>query len=203
MKHVRPYLLACSLVLGSTPVRGLARKNPAALKRGSSPGAAPRDGRRDFDPLLGAWKYHLKRLQHPLSGSNDWIEFEGTGACVKVWDGRAQLDQIEVDGPAGHIEGLTLRTYDPGSRQWSLYWANSRDGRVVPPQIGEFKSGRGEFYAQDAFNGRSILCRYVWTNLDTGTPHFEQSFSEDGGKTWEVNWITDQTRVGDGAGASK
>ena len=195
MSHVRPHLLAFGLVLALTPLRGLARQNPGAPKTAPRPAAVARDGQHDFDPLVGAWKYHLKRLQHPLSGSNDWIEFEGSGVCFKVWDGRAELDTIEVDGPSGHIEGLTLRTYNPATHQWSLYWANSKDGTVVPPQIGEFKDGRGEFYAQDTFNGRSILCRYVWTNLNTTTPHFEQSFSEDGGRTWEVNWITDQTRV--------
>jgi hypothetical protein len=102
-----------------------------------------------------------------------------------------------MDGSTGHLEGLTLRTYNPETHQWSLYWANSKDGKVVPPQVGEFKNGRGEFYAEDTFNGRSIFVRFVWTNMTTATPHFEQSFSEDGGKTWEVNWITDQTRIKD------
>jgi hypothetical protein len=159
--------------------------------------AAPteRDGQRDFDPLVGAWKFHLKRRMHPLTGSTAWVEFDGTGNCYKVWDGRAELDTVELDGPTGHIEGLTLRTYNPQSHQWSLYWANSKDGTVVPPQIGEFRNGRGEFYAMDTLDGKSILVRYVWTAMTTNSPHFEQSFSDDGGKTWEVNWITDQTRV--------
>src|SRR6202453_3546158 len=157
--------------------------------------ATERDGQHDFDPLVGMWKFHLKRRLHPLTGSTTWVEFDGTGTCSKVWDGRAELDTVELDGPAGHIEGLTLRTYNPQSHQWSLYWANSKDGTVVLPQIGQFKDGRGEFYAMDTFNGKSILVRYVWTAMTTNSPHFEQSFSEDGGKTWEVNWITDQTRV--------
>ena len=102
-----------------------------------------------------------------------------------------------VDGPTGHIEGLTLRTYNPETHEWSLYWANSKDGKVVVPQIGTFSNGRGEFYAQDTLNGKSIFVRFLWTNMTTSTPHFEQSFSDDGGKTWEVNWITDQTRIRD------
>jgi hypothetical protein len=85
--------------------------------------------------------------------------------------------------------------FNPQSQQWSLYWANSRDGLLVVPQIGEVKNGQGEFYAQDMLDGKSILIRFIWTNMTTSTPHFEQSFSNDGGKTWEVNWITDQTRV--------
>lgn len=166
------------------------------------PSAEPRDGQHDFDPLIGKWKYHLKRRVHPLTGSNAWVEGEGTGACFKVWEGGAQLDTIEVDGPTGHIEGLTLRTYNPQAHQWRLFWANRKNGTLDPPQIGEFKDGRGEFFAQDTINGRTILIRYVWTGLTTQSPHFEQSFSDDGGKTWEVNWITDQTRVEDQANAA-
>jgi hypothetical protein len=183
-KGIRTYLAACSLVAALQPVQGFAQAAPTE-----------RDGQHDFDPLLGAWKFHLKRRMHPLTGSATWVEFDGTGTCYKVWDGRAELDTVELDGPTGHIEGLTLRTYNPQSHQWSLYWANSKDGTVVLPQIGQFKDGRGEFYAMDTLNGKSILVRYAWTDMTTNSPHFEQSFSDDGGKTWEVNWITDQTRV--------
>ncbi|HEY3743954.1 MAG TPA: hypothetical protein VGL53_29120, partial [Bryobacteraceae bacterium] len=133
-----------------------------------------RDGQHDFDPLLGSWKFHLKRRLHPLTGSNQWVEYDGTGVCSKVWDGRADLDTVELNGPGGHIEGLTLRLYDPVAHQWGLYWANSKDGKMVAPQLGEFKDGRGEFYAQDTLDGKIIFVRFVWTNLNTGTPHFEQ-----------------------------
>ena len=98
---------------------------------------------------------------------------------------------------------LTLRTYNPQSHQWRLYWANSKDGIVVPAQIGQFRNGVGEFYGQDTLNDKAILIRFVWTNTTTNTPHFEQSFSDDGGKTWEVNWITDQTRVNDESGKTR
>jgi hypothetical protein len=153
------------------------------------------DGAHDFDFELGTWKIHLKRRLQPLSGSNTWVEFDGTSVTRQVWQGRSQIEQFETDSPSGHIEGLTLRLYNPDTRQWSLYWANSKDGILVVPQIGQFKNGQGEFYAQDMLRGRSILVRFIWSNTRTNVPHFEQSFSEDGGKTWEVNWITDQTRI--------
>jgi hypothetical protein len=155
------------------------------------------DGAHDFDPLFGNFNYHLHRLVHPLSASSDWTDLTGTGACYRVWDGRAQLDTIEVDGSSGHIEGLTLRLYDPTSHQWRLYWANSRIGRLDPPQIGDFHDGHGDFYTTDTINGKTILVRYDWSRMTSGTPHFEQAFSSDGGKNWEVNWITEQTRTGD------
>ncbi len=162
-----------------------------------------RDGQHDFDALIGSWKFHLKRRLDPLTGSNTWVEFEGTGVCYKIWDGRSQFDTVELDSPTGHIEGLTVRLYNPQSHQWRLYWANSKIGLMDPPQVGEFKNGIGDFYAQDTINGRTILVRFNWSRMDTNSPHFEQSFSDDGGKTWEVNWITDQTRVADASEAAR
>ncbi len=197
VKHIRAYLMLCSLVVILQPIPGIAQQSSGTPGTSIQHTPAERDGQHDFDPLIGAWKYHLKKRVNPLTGSNTWVELNGTGVCFKVWDGRAQLDTIEVDGPSGHIEGLTLRTYDPESHQWRLYWANSKNGIMDPPQVGQFKNERGEFFAQDTINGKVILIRYVWTNMTTSTPHFEQSFSDDGGKTWEVNWITDQTRIND------
>jgi len=150
-------------------------------------------GQRDFEPLLGSWNYHLKRRIKPLTGSTQWIDFTGTGDCTPLWSGRAQLDTIDVDGPTGHVEGLTLRLFNPKTHEWRLYWANRKDGLIVAPQIGQFKDGHGEFYAQDTYDDHSILVKFDWSALTSKSPHFEQSFSNDGGKNWEVNWITDQT----------
>src|ERR1700691_121247 len=163
----------------------------------NTPPETVKDGQHDFDFELGSWDIHLKRLLHPLTGSTTWVRFDGGSFTQKVWNGRSQLEEFETDGAQGHIEGLTLRLYNRQSHQWSLYWANSKDGITVAPQVGEFKNGRGEFYGQDTLNGKAILIRFVWSDATTNTPHFEQSFSTDGGKSWEVNWITDQTRVND------
>jgi hypothetical protein len=198
LKHIQAYLLVCSLVVILQPLPVLAQQNSAASTTSLQHTPSGRDGQRDFDFEIGTWKIHLKRLLHPLTGSTTWVEFDGTSVTRKVWDGRAQLEEFETDSPAaGHIEGLTLRLYDPQTHQWSLYWANSKGGPIFPPQIGEFKNGRGEFFGQDTLNGRVIFVRFVWSDTTTNSPHFEQSFSDDGGKTWEVNWITDQTRAND------
>jgi hypothetical protein len=177
---------------------GAAQTDSGASKVGSQTTTSERDGQHDFDFALGTWKAHLKRLEHPLTGSKTWVEFDGTFVARKVWDGRAIIEEVELDSPGGHIEGLTLRLYNAQTHQWSIYWANSKNGAMdTSPQVGQFKNGRGEFYGTDTLNGKLIYVRFVWTNTNTNTPHFEQSYSDDGGKTWEVNWMTDQTRISD------
>lgn len=156
---------------------------------------AQRDGQPDFDWEIGSWKTQLKRLQRPLSGSTTWVEYEGTTVVRKVLDGRANLVELKVAGPAGRIEGLSLRLYNPQARQWSLNFANVSDGMLTTPSVGEFKDGRGEFYNQDTFNGRAILVRFAITKITDDSYRFEQSFSDDFGKTWEANWIAIDTRL--------
>jgi len=205
IKHLRAYLMACSLALLLLPLQGLTRQNSDTSKTAAQQVSSQRDGQHDFDFELGTWKIHLKKLMHPLTGSTTWVEFDGSSVTRKVWDGRSQLEEFETDSPGGgHIEGLTLRLYDPQTHQWSLYWATSKSGAIGVPTIGQFKDGRGEFYDTEPAgpNGRSILVRFIWSKTDTDSPHFEQSFSDDGGKTWEVNWITDQVRVSDESGKS-
>jgi hypothetical protein len=202
VKHLGVSLMLCSLVVVLQPFQGLARQNADPAKTGSQQAVALHDGQHDFDFEIGTWKIHLKRLEHRLVGSTNWVEFDGTSVTRKVWDGRANLEEFETDSPAGgHIEGLTLRLYDPQTHQWSLYWATSKSGAMGPPTIGEFKDGRGEFFDTEPSgpNGRSILVRFIWSDITPNSAHFEQSYSNDGGKTWEVNWITDQTRVKDEA----
>jgi len=154
-----------------------------------------RDGQHDFDFEIGTWKTHLRRRLHPLTGSTTWIEMDGTTVVRKVWDGRGVLLELEADGPGGHFEGLSLRLYNPQTHQWSLNFANSNDGTMSPPTIGQFKDGRGEFYSQETLNGRAIFVRFVISEITPNSCRFEQAFSDDGGKTWEVNWIATDTRV--------
>ena len=120
-------------------------------------------------PNEPSWRYVIPAEATPQN--TDWNRFLGT-ATKRAWDPHRYF-------------------------QWRLYWDNQKVGVLDPPQVGEFKDGVGEFFAQDTIDGKTILIRFRWTNLNTATPHFEQSFSNDGGTTWEVNWITDQTRVGE------
>ena len=191
--RARPALSSVVLILMSCAT-------PAAASPASPVGKAPaarRDGQHDFDFAIGVWKTHLKRLQHPLTGSTTWVEYEGTSVIRKVWNGRANLVELEVDGPAGHLEGVSLRLYNPDAHQWSLNFANSSSGTLSVPTIGEFNDGRGELYDQESFGGRTILVRNVFMNITPTSYRFEQAFSDDGGKTWEVNWIATDTRIKD------
>ena len=156
------------------------------------------DGAHDFDFEIGTWKTHVSRLTHPLTGSKTWADYDGTTVVRKVWDGRANLVELEVSGPAGHIEALSLRLYNPEAHQWSLNFSNSSGGTLGVPTVGEFKYGRGEFFDQESLGARSILVRFVITPVSADVCHFEQAFSGDGGKTWEVNWIATDTRMPQG-----
>ena len=177
----------CSLVVILQPLQGLAQQNSAQPTQ--------RDGQHDFDFEIGAWKTHVSRRLHPLTGSTTWVEMEGVSVVRKVWNGRANLLELEADSPAGHFEGLSLRLYNPQSHQWSLTFSNSNDGTMAQPTIGEFKNGRGEFFDQETLNGKAIFVRFVISDITPSSCHFEQAFSDDGGKSWEVNWIATDTRV--------
>src|SRR3954462_5199510 len=126
---------------------GLAQQNSASGGSTSQMPAA-RDGQHDFDFMFGSWKSHIRRLQHPLTGSKSWIQMTGTKVVKKVWGGRALLEEVEANGPNGRWQGLTLFLYTPQARQWSMYFSNSDDGTIGVPTVGEFRNGRGEFYDQ-------------------------------------------------------
>lgn len=194
--HLRSRLVCLGLAVALQPLPVLAQSTSNAAKA-SVPPTPPkeRDGQRDFDFEMGTWKTHLWRRLRPLTGSTAWVEYEGTSVARKVWNGRANLLELEVDGPAGHIEGLSLRLYNPQSRQWSLNFSNSKGGTLTAPVIGEFRNGRGEFFGPDSLNERAIYVRFVISPVTPDSYRFEQSFSDDGGKTWEVNWVAIDTRV--------
>jgi hypothetical protein len=198
VKHTglsRIFLIVLIVMPGSAPMP--AQTDSGAAKAGPQSKTVERDGQHDFDFEIGSWKTHVRRLVHPLTGSATWVEYEGITVVRKIWNGRANLVELEADGPAGHFEGMNLRLYNPQSHQWSLNFANSNSGTLSQPTIGEFKNGRGEFYDQETLNGRAILVRFVISDITPDSCRFEQAFSDDGGKTWEVNWIATDTRVKD------
>ncbi|MCW4463679.1 hypothetical protein OK349_18390 [Sphingomonas sp. BT-65] len=190
MPHRLSLLLCAAALVLSSPA--LAQK--ATPTTCPTTPATERDGQKDFDWEIGSWTTHLKRLKSPLSGSTEWVEYQGTTDVRPVMGGRANLVELKVEGAAGKIEGASLRLYNPQARQWSLHFASASGGVLTPPTIGSFQDGCGEFYAQDSWSGRTILVRFVISDVTPNSARFEQAFSADGGKSWEVNWIATDTR---------
>ena len=180
-------LLACGAALAPLPFHANAQARDAA--------AEPDAQQHAFDFEVGTWKTHLRRLLRPLTGSTAWVEYEGTTVVRKVWGGRANLLELDVQGPAGRIEALSMRLYDPQTRKWSLNFASVGSPAFGEPSVGAFSNGRGEFFDQETINGKPTLVRFVISDITATSAHFEQAFSQDGGKTWEVNWIATDTRI--------
>jgi hypothetical protein len=192
----RTYFSVGALMFALYAESTLAQPSSAGAQTGSQETAKERDGQHDFDWDIGTWKTHQRRLLHPLSGSNTWVEYNGTDVVRKIWDG-ANQGLVEADGAAGHLEIFTLRLYDPKAHQWNIYFTNPTSGSMSLPVVGEFKNGRGEFFDQETYNGRTILVRFAVSDITPNSCHFEQAFSADGGRTWEPNFIVSETLVKD------
>ena len=166
----------------------------AATNATNSPAKPLRDGAHDFDFNVGVFHTHIRRVLDPLSGSPDSIELNGTVTIRKVWGGKAELEEIEADGPRGHWEGLSLFLYNPQAHQWSQSFINSQMGELSTPLVGEFHDGRGELFSQDTFKGKSILVRGVWSDIQPDSHRYTESYSDDGGQTWKVAFFADKIR---------
>jgi hypothetical protein len=173
----------------AVPLLAQTAENPANLPQ--------RDGSHDFDFLIGDWKAHVRRLPDRLNNSNVWVEYDGISNHHKLLDSNANFEQFEVTSTDKklHIKAQTLRLYNPATRQWSIYLVDLDNGTLdTPPVVGGFSGKRGEFYHQESLKGRTILVRYLWLDLSPHSARMEQSYSPDGGKTWEVNWICELSR---------
>jgi hypothetical protein len=191
MKTCKVAFLSLIVIGAMLPVLSFAQtaSNPANLPQ--------RDGAHDFDFLIGNWKAHVRRLPDRLNNSNTWVEYDGISNHKKILDSNANFEEFEVTSTDKklRIKAQTLRLYNPTSRQWTIYLVDVDNGTLgLPPVVGSFTGNRGEFFDQEDFKGRAILVRYVWLNLSPQSARMEQSFSPDGGKTWEVNWICELSR---------
>jgi hypothetical protein len=179
------------------PAMAAAPADASVVAAAGQTAAEDHDGQHDFDFLQGTWKVHLKQITNPLAGAPHWVEMDGVNTTHLIWNGKANYDEVVFDAPSGRKESMTLRLYNPQTHQWNLWWASSKDGVMeAPPMAGAFKDGRGEFYDGELFHGKAIYVRDVWSEITPNSAHFEQSFSSDGGKTWEANWIATLTRSG-------
>lgn len=149
---------------------------------------------RDFDFWMGRWKGHNRRLRARLAGCDEWDEFESKSIARSILSGTANEDVFLTDYAGGYV-GMSFRFFDPATKLWSIYWADSRfPGPLDPPVVGRFDGGVGVFEGPDTFEGRAILVRYTWSGVTTPNPRWEQALSEDGGETWETNLVSEFTR---------
>ncbi|MFF8938199.1 hypothetical protein ACF08O_26505 [Streptomyces paradoxus] len=146
----------------------------------------------DFDFFHGDWEVRHRRRTAFLAPDSDWEEFPGTSHCRPLFDGAANVD--EVDMPLLSAKGATLRLFDPVTERWSLNWASSVSGTLFPPVFGRFEGGRGEFHGDDTHDGKDVRVRFVWSGVSAASARWEQAFSVDGGDTWLTNWIMEFTR---------
>ena len=152
----------------------------------------------DFDFWFGSWDVRNRWLRRRLAGSDDWEEFDATVVARPLLGGVGNEDEFRTDHAGGFI-GMSFRFFDPERRRWSIYWADSRrPGELDPPVFGAFSGDVGVFEGDDLYKGRPILVRFTWSGITTPTPRWEQAFSDDGGRTWETNWVMDFTRAGEG-----
>ena len=185
-----------AVVLGLASILVLAPPASVATDPAPQSQTSARDGSHDFDFDFGTWQTHSSRLLHPLTGSRDWVEMDGVTVVSRIWGGRANLAEYRAVGPTGVVELLALRVYNPKSHQWSINFATPNVGVLgAVPGVGEFRNGRVDFYDQEAINGRAVLVRFSIWGVTAEEARSEQAFSADGGKTWEVNWITRYTRA--------
>lgn len=153
------------------------------------------NGMHDFDFLVGTWAVKNRRLKHRLANSHEWDRFEGTLSARLYMGGQAIIDDNVLHAPAGTFRAITLRTFNLSTRRWSIWWFDSRrPNELDPPLVGGFQDGVGAFYADDTFEGKPIRVRFIWRHT-AREAHWEQAFSPDAGRSWEVNWIMDMTRT--------
>lgn len=193
MKSSRVTLVAVLLaaVLGSLAPAHSSQDNPKKAQ------AANLKGLHDFDFLVGSWQVHHRRLKERLAGSHGWVEFEGTCTMRQLMDGRSNVDDNWLKMPEGEYRGVGLRAYDPQTGQWAIWWLDGRNpfGELDPPVKGRFEKGVGTFYSTDTLRGKKVRVRFTWSQITPTSAHWEQAFSPDGGKTWEVNWRMEFRRV--------
>ncbi|WP_149194559.1 twin-arginine translocation signal domain-containing protein [Luteimonas suaedae] len=165
-------------------------------RHGMAGGAAGRGAARDWNWLVGSWDVWHRRLKERLVGDTRWEEFPGRSVLWLAMDGLGTIDDNVVDLPGGSYRGLTLRAFDPGTGQWSIWWLDGRHPtRIDPPVVGGFEGDVGTFFGRDTFKGRPITMRFRWQDIHGVRPWWEQAFSDDGGASWEINWRNYFTRT--------
>jgi hypothetical protein len=149
----------------------------------------------DFDFYEGKWLLHNKKLKSRLNQCTEWLEFESSQEMYKILNGLGNIDNFLATFDGKPFEGMTLRLFNPLTRLWSIYWADSHQGKLDPPVMGSFENNVGHFITKDVFNGKNILVLFRWDARDPQNPIWSQAFTDDNGATWEWNWYMYMKKV--------
>jgi hypothetical protein len=150
--------------------------------------ASASSSKHDFDFFEGKWKLHNRKLKSRLSNSNEWMEFESTQEMYRVLNGIGNIDNFLATFNGEPFEGMTVRLFNPATRLWSIYWADSNTGKLDPPVVGSFENNVGHFFTRDSFNNKPIIVVFRWDKRDESNPVWSQASSDDNGSSWEWNW---------------
>lgn len=192
--HTRRDALITALLAGAAG----ASASPALAfedKPQPEPMAPQSPGLGDFDWLVGKWQVRHHRLKERLMGSQEWEDFAGTSEEWLTLGGYGTIDDNVIELPSGTYRAMGFRAYNPDTRQWSVWWLDARRQTIDPPVRGGFKDGKGIFVGDDVLRGMPVKVRFEWSRITKTTAHWEQAFSPDGGKTWEMNWSMEFTRA--------
>jgi hypothetical protein len=159
-------------------------------------GQPPAPHTQDWGWLTGNWDVWHRRLKERLANSNDWAEFAGKSSFWHTLGGLGNVDDNLLYLPGGEYRGLSIRAFDPAAGKWSIWWVDGRQaGKLDPPVIGGFTDDEGVFVGKDVHKGIPVTVRFRWHEVHGKRPHWDQAFSTDGGKTWEINWRNYFTRT--------
>jgi hypothetical protein len=150
--------------------------------------ASEKSSRHDFDFLVGGWKIRNRRLKKPLAGCNEWDEFDATQSLRQILQGLGNFDIFSTELDGAPFEGFTLRLFEPQTRLWTIYWADSNAARLDGGKVGSFDGDIGDFFARDVFAGQNTIVKFHWDKRTPEAPVWSAAFSVDEGQTWEWNW---------------
>ena len=142
----------------------------------------------DFDFLVGGWKIRNRKLKEPLTGRDEWEEFDATQDLRQILLGSGNFDIFSTRFDDKPFQGFTLRLFDPKTRLWTIYWADSSGGKLDGGKVGSFDGDTGEFFARDVFDSKNVIVKFLWDKRNPEAPVWSAAFSVDEGKTWEWNW---------------